>query len=183
MTGLLALMLMTDARRAARTNETGDLVSLSEQDRHRWDARDIGEGIALITDALATTAVGPYQLQAAIAAVHAEAADAELTDWAQIQTLYRMLSDLAPSPIVTLNRAVAVAMADGPDAGLRMLEPLLCDDRLRRNHRLPAVHGHLLELAGRGEEARAAYASAARLATSIPEQRYLNVRAAGIRRS
>jgi RNA polymerase sigma factor (sigma-70 family) len=175
--GLLALMLLTDARRAARLDADGALVPLAQQDRGRWDQAAIGEGIALIEAALPTGPVGPFQLQAAIAAVHAEAATAELTDWAQIQTLYRMLSDLAPSPIVTLNQAVAVAMAQGADAGLRLLEPLLSDDRLRRNHRLPAVHGHLLELAGRGEEARTAYAAAARLATSIPEQRYLNARA------
>jgi RNA polymerase sigma factor (sigma-70 family) len=181
--GLLALMLLTDARRAARIDAEGALIPLAQQDRSRWDKAAIAEGIALVEAALPVGPVGPYQLQAAIAAVHAEATSAELTDWVQIQTLYRMLADLAPSPIVTLNRAVAVAMVDGPDAGLHMLEPLLCDDRLRRNHRLPAVHAHLLELAGRGEEAQAAYATAARLATSIPEQRYLNARAAGIRRS
>jgi RNA polymerase sigma factor (sigma-70 family) len=178
--GLLALMLLTDARRGARIDADGALIPLAQQDRGHWDQAAIAEGIALVEAALPLGPVGPYQLQAAIAAVHAEATAAELTDWAQIETLYRMLSDLTPSPIVTLNHAVAVAMVDGPEAGLRMLEPLLSEDRMRRNHRLPAVHGHLLELAGRGDEARVAYAHAARLATSIPEQRYLIARAAGI---
>lgn len=179
--GLLALMLLTDARRAARIGADGALIPLAQQDRGRWDQVLIGEGIALVEAALPSGPVGPYQLQAAIAAVHAEAASAELTDWAQIQALYQMLDNLAPSPIVTLNHAVAVAMVSGPAAGLAMLDPLLSDSRLRRNHRLPAVAAHLLELAGRLEEAREAYGSAARLATSIPEQRYLNARAAGVR--
>ncbi|HEV2888011.1 MAG TPA: RNA polymerase sigma factor, partial [Jatrophihabitans sp.] len=146
----------------------------------RWDRARIDEGIALLEAVLPAGPVGPYQLQAAIAAVHAEATSAELTDWAQIETLYRMLEDLAPSPIVTLNHAVAVAMVSGAAAGLRMLDPLLSESRLRRNHRLHAVHAHLLEMDGRDEQARAAYATAARLATSIPEQRYLNARAASV---
>jgi RNA polymerase sigma factor (sigma-70 family) len=180
LTGLLALMLLTDARRGARSAADGRLVPLAEQDRSRWDRARIAEGIALVEAALPSGPVGPFQLQAAIAAVHAEAERAEDTDWAQIAELYRMLSDLAPGPVVTLNRAVAVAMVEGPDAGLAMIGPLLADSRLRHNHRLPAVRAHLLELAGRPEQAHAAYVAAARLATSIPEQRYLNDRAAAL---
>jgi predicted RNA polymerase sigma factor len=176
--GLLALMLLTDARRAARTRADGSLVPLADQDRSRWDRASIAEGVQLLEAALPAGPVGPYQLQAAIAAVHAEAPSAATTDWAQIATLYRMLEAVAPGPMVALNHAVAVAMVDGPAAGLAMLEPLRQDRRLRRHHRLHAVHAHLLELDGRAEEARAAYATAARLATSIPEQRYLNARAA-----
>jgi RNA polymerase sigma factor (sigma-70 family) len=175
--GLLALMLLTDARRAARLDPDGSLVPLSRQDRSRWDAAQIQEGIALIEAALPSGQVGPYQLQAAIAAVHAEATDAADTDWPQIEILYGMLERVAPSPVVTLNHAVAVAMVDGPEAGLRLLAPLASDRVLRHSHRLPAVRGHLLELSGRHDEARTAYAAAARLATSIPEQRYLNRRA------
>jgi RNA polymerase sigma factor (sigma-70 family) len=177
-TGLLALMLLTDARRAARSRPDGSLVPLAEQDRSRWDRARIDEGVRLLEAALPTGPVGPYQLQAAIAAVHAEAPGAAATDWAQIETLYRMLDALAPGPVVTLNHAVAVAMVEGPAAGLAMLEPLREDRRLRRHHRLHAVHAHLLEMAGKDAEARAAYATAARLATSIPEQRYLNAKAA-----
>jgi len=176
--GLLALMLLTDARRAARVRDDGSLVPLAEQDRARWDETRIREGVALVEGALPTGPVGPFQLQAAIAAVHAEAGRADDTDWAQIETLYGMLSDLAPGPVVTLNRAVAVAMVDGPAAGLNMLDPLLEDPQMRRHHRLHAVRAHLLEMDGRVEEARAGYALAARLATSIPEQRYLNTKGA-----
>jgi predicted RNA polymerase sigma factor len=175
--GLLALMLLSDARRAARTRRDGSLVPLEKQNRALWDQNLIREGIGLVERALPTGPVGPFQLQAAIAAVHAEAARAEDTDWVQIETLYRMLGDLAPSPVVTLNHAVAVAMVDGPAAGLARVDPLLEDPQLRRSHRLYAVRAHLLELGGRAEEARAAYAEAARLATSIPEQRYLNTKA------
>jgi RNA polymerase sigma factor (sigma-70 family) len=178
-TGLLALMLLTDARRAARTSPDGSLVPLAEQDRSLWDRARIAEGVQLIEAALPTGPVGPYQLQAAIAAIHAEASRAADTDWAQIETLYRMLDALTPGPVVTLNHAVAVAMVDGPNAGLAMLEPLLQDRRLRRHHRLYAVQAHLLEMDGRDSDARAAYAAAARLATSIPEQRYLNAKARG----
>jgi predicted RNA polymerase sigma factor len=177
-TGLLALLLLTDARRAARTRPDGSLVPLASQDRSLWDRERIAEGVRLIEAALPTGPVGPYQLQAAIAAVHAEAPRAADTDWAQIETLYRMLGAIAPGPMVELNHAVAVAMVDGPAAGLAMLEPLLGDRQLRRHHRLHAVHAHLLEMDGREGEARAAYATAARLATSIPEQRYLNDKAA-----
>ena len=176
--GLLALMLLTDARRAARSSPDGTLVPLADQDRRLWDHARIRQGIGLVERALATGPVGPFQLQAAIAAVHAEADRAEDTDWAQIQTLYRMLRDLAPSPVVTLNHAVALAMVDGPAAGLDMLDPLLGDRQMRRSHRLHAVRAHLLEMDGRVEEAGVSYATAARLATSIPEQRYLNTKAA-----
>jgi len=176
--GLLALMLLTDARRAARSRPDGSLVPLAEQDRTMWDRTRIREGITLVERALPTGPVGPFQLQAAIAAVHAEAGRAEDTDWTQIETLYRMLRDLGPNPVVTLNHAVAVAMVDGPNAGLAILDPLLLDRQMGRHHRLHAVRGHLLEMDGRVEDARSAYAIAARLATSIPEQRYLNTKSA-----
>ena len=173
-------MLLTDARRRARIGADGALVPLAEQDRGRWDRGQIAEGVALIEAALPSGPVGPYQLQAAIAAVHAEAAGAGRDRLGPDQALYRMLARIAPGPMVTLNHAVALAMVDGPAAGLAMLEPLLADRRLRHNHRLPAVRAHLLELAGAREQAREAYAAAARLATSIPEQRYLHVRAAAL---
>ncbi len=175
--GLLALMLLTDARRAARTSADGALVPLAEQDRAPVGRRLIAEGVALVEAALPSGPVGPYQLQAAIAAVHAEASTAAATDWAQIEVLYDMLADLTPGPVVTLNRAVAVAETRGPEAGLALVEPLLDDPALRRTHRLHAVRAHLLERAGRRDEARAAYELAARLATSVPEQRYLQERA------
>jgi RNA polymerase sigma factor (sigma-70 family) len=177
-TGLLALMLLTDARHDARARADGSLIPLAEQDRTLWDHTRIREGSTLVERVLPVGPVGPFQLQAAIAAVHAEAHRAEDTDWAQIATLYRMLSDLAPSPVVILNHAVAVAMVDGPIAGLDMLAPLLLDQQMRRHHRTHAVRAHLLQMDGRIEEARAGYAVAARLATSIPEQRYLNTKAA-----
>jgi RNA polymerase sigma factor (sigma-70 family) len=177
--GLLALMLLTDARRPARLAADGSLVPLADQDRSHWDRALVAEGVALVEAALPTGPVGPYQLQAAIAAVHDEAPSAAETDWVQIEVLYGMLADLAPGPVVTLNHAVAVAETRGPQAGLAMVEPLLDDPALRRTHRVHAVHAHLLERAGRVDEARAAYTRAARLATSVPEQRYLSARAAG----
>lgn len=172
--GLLALMLLTDARRAARAGPDGSLIPLAEQDRTLWHPAHIRAGIGMVEHALPMGPVGPFQLQAAIAAVHAEAARAEDTDWRQIEALYRMLSDLAPSPVVTLNHAVAVAMVDGPTAGLDLLDPLLADRHMSRSHRVHAVRAHLLEMGGLIAEAQAAYVIAARLATSIPEQRYLN---------
>jgi RNA polymerase sigma factor (sigma-70 family) len=175
--GLLALMLLTDARRGARTAANGSLVPLAEQDRRLWDPERITEGTALVEKALPAGYVGPFQLQAAIAAVHAEATRAEDTDWVQIEILYRMLQGIAPSAVVTLNHAVAAAMVDGPKAGLELLEPLLHDEQLLRYHRLHAVRAHLLELDGRADEARAGYALAAGLTTSIAEQRYLNAKA------
>lgn len=175
--GLLALMLLTDARRAARTDADGGLVPLAEQDRGAWNRAELEEGVALITATLATAALGPYQLQAAIAAVHAEAARAEQTDWPQIVALYRLLERLEPNPMVTLNRAVAVAMADGPQAGLALLETLDEGQRTACGHRFDAVRGHLLERAGHDEAARTLYLRAARRTTSLPEQRYLTGRA------
>jgi RNA polymerase sigma factor (sigma-70 family) len=175
--GLLALLLLTDARRDARTRDDGSLVPLAEQDRGRWDGALIDEGIALITATLAQTReLGPYQLQAAIAAVHSEAARVDDTDWPQILTLYQLLDSLSPNPMVTLNRAVALAMVRGPDAGLELLATLDGDDRMSRQHRLHAVRGHLLDMAGRPDEARDSYRTAARLATSEPEKRYLTER-------
>lgn len=169
-TGLLALMLLSHARRDARVTPDGALVPLAEQDRTRWDGQLIAEGIGLVEKALPVGPVGPYQLQAAIAAVHAEAAVAANTDWPQIEMLYQMLHELAPSPVVTLNHAVAVAKVDGPAAALAMVEPLLEDSRLRRSHRVHAVHAHLLAAAGRSAQAGEAFAVAARLATSTSEQ-------------
>jgi RNA polymerase sigma factor (sigma-70 family) len=176
--GLLALMLLTDARRPARTREDRTLIPLAEQDRGRWHQALIAEGIELITRTLATAPIGPYQLQAAIAAVHAEAARAEDTDWPQIVALYQVLERLSPNPMVTLNRAVAVAMANGAQAGLQLLATLDVDDRLDGHHRLDAVRAHLLEIAGDRAAARTSYQLAARRTTSLAEQRYLTARAA-----
>jgi RNA polymerase sigma factor (sigma-70 family) len=176
--GLLALMLLTDARRPARTRPDGGLVPLAEQDRGLWNHGYIEEGVALITDTLARAPIGPYQLQAAIAAVHAEAAHADDTDWSQILALYQLLERLAPNPMVTLNHAVAVAMVRGPRAGLDLLETLDADDRMAGHHRLDAVRAHLLEMAGDHAAARSQYRLAARRTTSLPEQRYLEARAA-----
>jgi RNA polymerase sigma factor (sigma-70 family) len=176
--GLLALMLLTDARRPARTRADGTLVPLAEQDRARWDARAIAEGTALITKTLASAPIGPYQLQAAIAAVHDEAARASDTDWVQILGLYELLRSLAPGPMVALNRIVAVAMVQGPEAGLRQLDDAERDPALAGHHRLHAVRAHLLDLAGERQAARTQYQLAARRTLSIPEQRYLESRAA-----
>ncbi|MCU1376192.1 MAG: putative polymerase, sigma-24 subunit, subfamily [Actinomycetia bacterium] len=177
--GLLALMLLTDARRATRTGPGGELVPLAEQDRDQWDRGAIEEGVALVTDALARTRLGPYQLQAAIAAVHDEAERAEDTDWPQVVALYGLLERVGPNPMVTLNRAVAVAMADGPEAGLALLDAL--DGPLAGHHRLDAVRAHFLEMAGDLDAACAGYRLAARRTTSLPEQRYLEGRAARLR--
>jgi RNA polymerase sigma factor (sigma-70 family) len=176
--GLLALMLLTEARRSARTGPDGGLVPLDEQDRSAWNDRLIAEGVALITDSLATKRLGPYQVQAAIAAVHDEAPTAEDTDWPEILELYQLLEFLSPSPVVTLNRAVAVAMVSGPAAGLEVLEPLDDDPRMAGHHRLASVRGHLLEMSGDLVGAREAYRTAARRTTSLPEQRFLDARAA-----
>jgi RNA polymerase sigma factor (sigma-70 family) len=173
--GALALMLLTHARAAART-DGADLVPLAEQDRSRWDHRAIAEGVRILERVLPRGHVGRFQLQAAIAAVHAEAPAWPDTDWPQITVLYAMLARVAPSPVVTLNRAVAAGMAVGPEHGLTLLEPLLADPAMRRHHRTHAVRAHLLERAGDREGALAAYRQAARLTTSIPEQRYLNAR-------
>ncbi|GAA4585625.1 sigma factor-like helix-turn-helix DNA-binding protein [Planotetraspora phitsanulokensis] len=175
--GLLALMLLTDARRPARTRPDGSLVPLEEQDRGKWDRRRIAEGVDLITETLPRGQVGPYQLQAAIAAVHDEAEHMDATDWPQILTLYELLEQMAPNPMVTLNRAVALAKVRGPAAGLHLLAQLESDHRMARHHRLLATRAHLLELAGERSAAAATYREAARRATSLPERRHLIARA------
>jgi RNA polymerase sigma factor (sigma-70 family) len=176
--GLLALMLLTDARRPARTGPDGAAIPLAEQDRSRWNQDAIAEGIALVTDAMSRRTIGPYQVQAAIAAVHDEAARAEDTDWPQILALYQLLERLSDNPMVTLNHAVAAAMVHGSQAGLALLEPLDSDSRTAEHHRLDAVRGHLLEMAGDHEAAIAHYRAAARRTTSLPERRHLEARAA-----
>ncbi|WP_443075570.1 RNA polymerase sigma factor [Streptosporangium sp. NBC_01469] len=175
--GLVALMLLTDARRAARIGADGALVPLAEQDRNRWDAVMIEEGAALVTAAMSASPLGPYQLQAAIAALHVQAPRAEDTDWEQIRILYGILTRIAPNPMVTLNHAVAVAMTRGPQAGLELLESLDGEPRITRHHRLYAVRAHLQELAGEHTAAQENYRLAARRTTSLPEQRYLRDRA------
>ncbi|WP_026341487.1 RNA polymerase sigma factor [Actinomadura atramentaria] len=176
--GLLALMLLTDARRAARTDAAGLPVPLAEQDRSRWDRAAISEGVALLERTLPRGPAGPYQVQAAIAALHDEAASASETDWPQIHALYEVLERMTDSPVVTLNRAVALAMARGPAAGLAVLDALDGDPRLARNHRLPAARAHLHERAGDVPAAVAAYRRAAELTPSAPERLYLTARAA-----
>ena len=179
--GLLALMLLTDARRAARTDGTEAIVPLAEQRRALWDAAMITEGVTLVERTLGTGPVGQYQLQAAIAAVHDEAAAAQDTDWPQILALYDVLAQVAPGPVVTLSRAVAVAEVHGPRAGLAVLGTLEGDDRMAHSHRLEAVRAHLLEQVGDLAGARESYARAARMTASLPEQRYLTLRAASVR--
>ncbi|MFI8100484.1 RNA polymerase sigma factor [Streptomyces sp. NPDC086023] len=177
-TGLLALMLLTEARSAARAGPHGELVPLDEQDRTRWDRAAIAEGTALVEEALTEGLPGPYQLQAAIAALHDEAPDAEGTDWPQILALYDVLvaRSPGPDPMAELGRAVALAMVEGPEAGLAALTAL--EPRLARSHRLSAVRGHLLERAGDPKGAAEAYRAAARATLSLPERRYLQTRAA-----
>jgi predicted RNA polymerase sigma factor len=175
--GLLALMLLTDARRPARTDASGALVPLADQDRSSWNADAIVEGEALVTAALSRTRLGPYQVQAAIAAVHATAPRAEDTDWPQIVALYQVLEQISDNPMVTLNHAVALAMATGPKEGLALLEPLESDGRMADHHRLEAVRAHLLEMSGDFEGARESYLLAARRTTSTPERHYLQNRA------
>jgi predicted RNA polymerase sigma factor len=179
-TGLLALMLLTDARRPARTGPDGELVPMAEQDRGRWNADQIAEGITLVTAALPHGPTGPYQLQAAIAAVHDEAPSAEATDWPQILALYEVLMRASHNPMVALNHAVAVAMVRGPAAGLELVDGLTGDSRIAGDHRLHAVRAHLLEMAGDREAARVEYLAAAQRAMSLPQQRYLHRRAAGV---
>ena len=178
--GLLSLMLLTDARRPARTGPDGTLVPLAEQDRSLWDADPIAEGVALITDALGSEPIGPYQLQAAIAAVHDEAPSAEATDWTQILGLYGLLETIAPGPMVTLNRIVASAMVHGPRAGLDQLAAAEAEPALAGHHRTIAVRAHLLEMAGDRAAAQRAYRLAARRTLSVPERRYLESRAARV---
>jgi RNA polymerase sigma factor (sigma-70 family) len=177
-TGLLALMLLTDARRGARTGPDRSLIPLGEQDRSRWDRDRIAEGVALLSAVLPTGQVGPYQVQAAIAAVHDEAESMDATDWPQILGLYELLERLAPGPMVSLNRAVAVAMVAGPAAGLDLLRALESDRRLAGHHRLHATRAHLLEMSGDVPGAAASYREAARRTASLPERRYLTGRTA-----
>ncbi|WP_280271827.1 RNA polymerase sigma factor [Nocardia wallacei] len=173
--GLLALMVLTDARRPARTGPAGELIPMEEQDRSRWRATDIAEGVELITAALPQGAVGPYQLQAAIAALHDEAPDYGSTDWPQITLLYERLLEFGDNPMVLLNYAVAVAFSRTPAAGLAIVEQVA--GRLPDDHRVDAVRGHLREMLGDRDGARTAYRAAAARARSLPQQRYLNVRA------
>jgi RNA polymerase sigma factor (sigma-70 family) len=180
--GLLALMLLTEARRPARSDREGNLVSLAEQDRRLWDHTLIDEGVELVTNALSSSPLGPYQLQAAIAAVHAEAPAAEATDWQQILGLYNLLQRATPGPMVELGRVVAMAMAQGARAGLRELAVAELDPALAGHHRLSAVRAHLLELGGEADAAHAEYLVAARRTASLPEQRYLTARAARVAR-
>ena len=180
-TGLLALMLLTDARRAARTGPSGELIPLMQQDRALWDRNDIAEGVALISETLPKGSIGPYQLQAAIAAVHDEAAQAEDTDWPQILALYNLLQGISDNPMVALNRAIALAMVEGPTAGLELLNVLDADSRLAGHYRLDAVRGHLLEMAGDDGPAIERYAAAAARTASLPERNYLMTQAARLR--
>jgi RNA polymerase sigma factor (sigma-70 family) len=177
--GLLALMLLSDARRPARTGPGGELIPLAEQDRTRWNAGLIAEGVALVTGALTRGAVGEYQLQAAVAAVHDEAARPEDTDWPQIVALYGLLERMTANPLVALNRAIAVAMVDGPAAGLGLVDGLAA--ALEGNHRVDAVRAHLYEMTGDIDTAVTHYDRAAARTTSIPEQQYLTSRAARLR--
>jgi RNA polymerase sigma factor (sigma-70 family) len=180
-TGLLALMLLTHARREARTTAAGDLVPLDEQDRAKWDRELIGEGTGLVKASLAGPALGPYQLQAAIAATHADAATAGETNWPQVHALYLIMERIAPNPMVTLNRAVALAEIAGPPAGLALLSALDSDERLAGHHRLLSVRAHLLEKAGDTAGAYECYRGAASATASIAEQRYLESRASRLR--
>ena len=177
--GLLALTLLTHARRDARTRPDGALVPLAEQDRGRWDVALVSEGVALVTETLSSTRrLGPYQLQAAIAAVHDEAPRVEDTDWPQVLALYQLLENVSPNPMVTLNRAVALAMVQGPRAGLAVVDELADDSRMARHHRFHATRAHLLDLAGEPDAALDSFRTAARYATSLPEKRYLEARTA-----
>jgi RNA polymerase sigma factor (sigma-70 family) len=177
-TGLLALMLLTDARRPARTGPDGSLIPMAEQDRRLWDADYIAEGAALVADASAGGQLGPYQLQAAITAVHDLAPDAESTDWPLIVDLYEQLLQIADNPMVALNHAVAVAMVEGPKVGLGLLTDLQTDQRIAEDHRFHAVRAHLIEMSGDHPAAYDSYLDAAQRARSLPQQRYLNARAA-----
>jgi predicted RNA polymerase sigma factor len=179
--GLLALMLLTEARRAARTGSSGELIPLDEQDRTLWNRELIGEGIDLLTRALSQGAAGPYQLQAAIAALHDEARRVEDTDWPQILALYGLLERMSDNPMVALNRAIALAMTEGPAAGLEQLQQLDADARLSGHYRLDAVRAHLLERLGRRDEAIVHYRAAAERTASLPERDYLIGRAARLR--
>jgi RNA polymerase sigma factor (sigma-70 family) len=175
--GLLALMLLTDARRAARSGPSGELIPLDEQDRGKWDRPEIDEGLALLAATLPRGQIGPFQLQAAVAAVHDEAPSAQATDWPQILALYTVLGRISDNPMVALNQAIALAMVDGPAAGLERLDAVAQDPRLRDHHRVDAVRAHLLERAGDREAAASCYARAAERTASLPERNYLLDRA------
>jgi RNA polymerase sigma factor (sigma-70 family) len=181
--GLLALMLLTEARRPARVTDHGDLVDLADQDRSRWNRELIAEGVDLVTKALASGPVGAYQLQAAITAVHDEAPSAQDTDWPEILALYQVLERVAPSPMAALSQSVAAAMVHGPRAGLAMLDALDSDERIRDHHRLFAVRGRLLEMAGDRQAAADAFRAAARRTTSSAEKRNLRARIEGLERN
>src|SRR5437667_5538867 len=174
-------MLLTDARRAARTAPGGELIPLTKQDRTLWDRKEISEGIALITATLSKGSIGAYQLQAAIAAVHDKTARSEDTDWPQILALYDLLKRMSDNPMVMLNHAVAAAMVHGPTAGLELLNAVEADGRLAGHHRVDAVRAHLLELAGDHRAAIAHYRTAAGRTTSLPERNYLLTQAARLR--
>ena len=177
-TGLLALMLLTDARRAARTGEHGELIPLDEQDRSLWDASAIREGVSLVSAALSRQRIGTYQVQAAIAAIHDEALSPAETDWPQILAFYSLLEQMSDNPMVSLNRAIAVAMVKGPAAGLVLLDVLDADPRIKGHYRLDAVRAHFLDMAGDHEAARIHYRRAAEGTLSIPERDYLNTKSA-----
>jgi predicted RNA polymerase sigma factor len=181
--GLLALMLLTDARRAARTGPDEELIPLTKQDRSLWDQAKISEGVAIITATLSQGSVGPYQLQAAIAAVHDEAARAEDTDWPQILALYELLKHMSDNPMVMLNHGIATAMVRGPSAGLELLHQLDQSGKLSGHHRLDATRAHLLEMAGDHAAAIAHYRMAAGRTTSLPERNYLLTQAARLSES
>jgi RNA polymerase sigma factor (sigma-70 family) len=176
--GLLALMLLTDARRHARTGPDGELIPLDEQDRSLWDRDAVSEGVALVSDTLSRGSVGPYQLQAAIAALHDEATRVEDTDWPQILALYGLLQRMSDNPMVTLNHAIAAAMVHGPSAGLELIETLDGDERIAGHYRLDAVRGHLYEKAGDHPRAIVHYHAAAGRTASLPERNYLTTKAA-----
>jgi RNA polymerase sigma-70 factor (ECF subfamily) len=171
--GLLALMLLHDSRRAARTSPTGELILLDDQDRSLWNRNQIVEGASLVKRALLSGRIGPYTLQAAIAAVHAEAPEAAVTDWAQIVGLYDLLVRADPSPVVALNRAVAVAMRDGPLAGLELIDSILARGDLSNYHLAHAARADLCRRLGRTADARAAYERALGLTNQVPERRFL----------
>jgi predicted RNA polymerase sigma factor len=179
--GLLALMLLTDARRPARTAPDGTLIPMHEQDRGAWSRAYIAEGVRLVSDAMAQGPVGAYQLQAAIAALHDEAPSVDETDWRQIAGLYEVLLSLSDNPVVALNHAVAVAMYQGPRVGLDLLDGIACDRRIADDHRVEAVRGHLHEMTGDSDAARTSYRAAAQRTTNPRQQRYLLARAARLR--
>ncbi len=181
--GLLALMLLVHARHRARTNRDGSLVPMAEEDRSLWDRAAIDEGTALVAAALEHGPIGPYQLQAAIAALHDEAESAETTDWPKVAALYGLLLRLDDNPVVALNHAVAVSMVAGPQAGLELLQRLGTDPRAKADRRFHAVRGHLLEKAGNADDALEAYRAAAHVATNLRHQRYLNRQVARLERT